>query len=228
MAAFETRGETVMVVGDSFVVRLQDHVLSADPPQVPACPLQDHNSRVLKAPPAISKVFFYGVGGTGVLDLNKKLHIPKDLILSLSPKFVILEIGGNDIDSPSSTSYDVAHSKIDMAKQILTLGVDCVVLTTILPRDNTRHIPASQFRDKATGANEWTSHLLTNDPAQKSIQFHRHKGFWRDASRNEVDTSGWSTDGVHPNKPSGLEKLRRSYTQILHNMVKTHRNLQSE
>ena len=136
---------------------------------------------------------------------------------------MIVEIGGNDVDSNSSP-YDIALAKLNLAREILSLGVECVVLTTILPRDITRMVPKQEYRLKADETNQWTSRFLETDPQRQSLQFHHHKGFWRDDNQNEVDTTGWSTDGIHPDTPVGLGKLLRSFTRAVHNMVKTHRN----
>ena len=147
----------------------------------------------------------------------------KDLILALAPKYVILDIGGNDVHSEANPE-EIAHHKLSMAKELLGLGVEMVALTTILPRDVTRVIPSVHYRAKAESTNNFTSFLLDDDPQSRHLLFHAHRGFWRDANHNVTDTTEWSTDGIHPDTPKGMSKYQASITSAIHKLVKTHRN----
>lgn len=212
MAEAAQDGQLLLILGDSFVHRLQS-CLKQNP-----APVLDQ----LKAPMAVSEIFFYGIGGAGATPSTKQLHIPKDLILALAPKYVILEIGGNDVDSEANPE-EIAQHKLTMAKELLGLGVRMVVLTTILPRDVTRTIPAIHYRAKAESTNNYTSFLVNEDPQSDHLLFHAHRGFWRDANHNITDTTSWSTDGIHPDTQSGIAKYRASITSAIHKLIKTDR-----
>ena len=210
----------ILIIGDSFVSRLE-HSIECEFRQSPARHLMSPNAfarDALKAPREVNNIYFYGVPGSG-LTTTKRMRLPHHLFLSILPKYVLLEIGGNDVDSTSSPQ-EIALAKFSLANEIIqTYDVQALALSTILPRDSVRNIPMDLFMPKLMEANSLTSSMLSNSPC---IYFHKHKGFWRDSKLNPTDTKSWSTDGIHTNTPEGMSKYRKSVTKCLHNLLKFH------
>ena len=224
------KSANLLILGDSFVSRLRDHIVNEYKFKYyhtlpnPPTHLPEYIKDVLKAPPEINIVHCYGVGGTGVTHFCKnQFQIPRSVMLEIRPRYAILDIGGNDADSPAPAD-DIAKAKVDMAKELaFTYDVRRVAITTILPRDRLRHLTVQEFREKVDQVNKQTSSLASS--SNQVLHFHRHKGFWRDTHHQVADTSSWSTDGVHPNDEEGMTKFKKSITKCIHTMIKTCHNL---
>ena len=211
----------IIVLGDSFVNRLESS-LSYDFVRSPASKIMCMNEYArdaLKCPLEVNRVYFHGSSGAGLTShVNKTYTIPHDYLMMLRPKYAILEIGGNDVDSTAPVDLIVSN-RIRLATQILSdYDVYAVSLSTITPRDTPRHLSPDQFREKALEVN-----IKTNKQSTPPIYFHKHVGFWRDESGTPTDTTCFSTDGVHPNTPEGIHKYRKSITKCMHNLIKSYR-----
>ena len=210
----------VLIIGDSFVSRLES-VINNEFQRSTArhvMALNQYATDALKAPREINCIYFYGVPGAGVMN-SKPLHLPHELLFYTRPKYAILEIGGNDADSPAPVA-EIARAKVHMAKELISnYDVRAVSMSTILPRDVVRHTSPESYLARAKNINLEVSALTSSEPA---LTFHRHKGFWRDQNLNPTTTQAWSADGVHANTPEGMQKYRKSIIKCLHNMIKTH------
>ena len=213
----------VMILGDSFVSRLEadlhhgPHVYPQD------IPLHVFARDALKCPREINHVYFHGVGGAGCTpSASNPFKLPGPLLLRANPKLAIIEIGGNDVDSPARAD-DIAINKVDLAYNLIQLyDVRVVALTTIIPRDSCRNISEREFREKALLVNMMTNQLTEEHP---NVIFFKYRSFWTDEVGKRVSTVGWSTDGVHPNTEVGMRKYKKNITSCLHEVVKSYRKL---
>lgn len=217
----EPYSSSVIILGDSFVSRLEasiNHVFYNSPASK-IMSLNEFARDALKAPQEVHKIYFSGIGGAGLTTKTRKVYLPPHkLLIESRPRYAILDIGGNDLDSPA-TPQEVAEAKLSLANTLTTTyDISYVALTSILPRDSLRYLSPDLFREKALQANLTTSNLTLTTPL---ICFHRHKGFWRDHQGTTANTTEWSTDGVHTNTEIGMRKYQKSITRCLHNMIKT-------
>ena len=215
----------LMILGESFVSRLETSLQHGDHVYCPETdgPLHVFARDALKSPMEINHVFFHGVSGAGCTpNSSKPFKLPGPVLLRTNPKLAIIEIGGNDVDSPAVPDEITIH-KVELAHNLIQLyDVRLVALTTILPRETCRSVTPGLFREKAHLVNLITSRLLEDHP---NIVFLKHKGFWKDAVGKRISTSTWSTDGVHPDTDLGRKKYQKSLTACLHDLVKVYRKL---
>ncbi len=187
--------------------------------------VDDHVRTVLKCPPMVASIGFVGVSGAVVRPtvFHKCLTVPEVARhIGNGDTAVILDIGGNDITLSDATSYTVARDIVRFAQQLISdLAVCMVKVCTILPRDKVRgSMTADQFRASAQEVNLLLSGMVED---QSRISVYRHEGFWRDANLQEVNTSKWSNDGVHPNKEEGIKLYRKNMRSCLHHLVRDYK-----
>lgn len=212
-----------VILGDSFVSRLEGslHHVFAKSPAAKVMSFNAYCRDALKAPTEVNNIYFNGWGGSGLTHTaQKRFTLPHSLLISKAPKYAILEIGGNDVDSSASVD-SIVKSRIEMANQLINIyDMYMVALCSILPRDSVRNYTPVEFRERALAVNIATSDQLKSLP---SIYFHKHKGFWRDSGNNEISTLEWSNDGVHPNE-IGMATYQKSITRCIHHLTKAYRN----
>ena len=63
-------------------------------------------------------------------------------VLSTKPDIVYLELGGNDLDSDSS-SDQVAHKALDISHYLINHGISLVIIGEVLHRHSSRNIAAA-------------------------------------------------------------------------------------
>ena len=86
-----------------------------------------------------------------------------------------------------------------------------VVICSVLKR-NTSHMHPGYFMELAGVANDLLKDLSSDNT---QIQYHTHKGFWRDSQRNPLPVAHWSRDRVHPNRPHGRAIYKASIRQAI-------------
>jgi len=170
----------------------------------------------LKAPEEVNRVYFYGMGGSGVSpSASNKFTLPDHLLLTVNPRYAVLEIGGNDVDSPASPK-EIAQGKINLAENLVNCyDVRAVSLSTVLPRSAKalRCLSQAEYQEKLDEVNFRTSRMTEDTPA---VYFYRHKGFWKDGAE------AWSRDGVHADTEEAMRKYQKAITQCLHKLIKSH------
>ena len=225
-SSFRAHSANVLVMGDSFVGRLESSLMYnyTRSPASQVMSINEYARDALKCYYEVNRVYFDSCPGAG-LTTAKKYTLPEDLISMQRPKYAILEIGGNDLDSETDLQ-EILSTKIALADQLINNhDLISVAFCSVLPRDVARHISPALFRHRAEQFNIMSE---SQTKPLKHIFFHRHKGFWRDANLNPVDTSLWSTDGIHPNTQAGMDKYRASITKCIHRMIKTANNLDKQ
>lgn len=115
------------------------------------------------------------------------------------PSIIVLNIGGNDLDSSASSPQLVGLRLYECAKFLVGLGVKQVAVCQIVPRSSWRYLPTLVGNDKVDSINEFLE-AVCND---QSIFFWKH-----DRIPNSMTTIH-RDDGVHFND-SGNKLLFRS------------------
>ena len=99
----------VLVIGHSFVRRLRD-----------ALPSPDRTGPDMNLEQCY--VYFYGIGGLQVADAPAFLARIKPVLQDKRPDIVVLQIGENDICSPTISSLSLASKRIGGTERTLTEG----------------------------------------------------------------------------------------------------------
>ena len=179
----------VLILGHSFVKRLQRDMLSNFDARV------DANFKLQGS----ALVHLHGIGGRRVAKLRS---FDLQVVTSISPDVVILEIGTNDL---SLEPPEVVGSAIEELVRLLldSFSVRVVGVCYVIPRciSEMSHIPASLFAQRAQILNHYVSVVLDDIP---NVFGWRHRNFSHPAK------NVYLADGVHLN-PSGQYHLYRSY-----------------
>ena len=163
----------------------------------------------------VAEVHLIGVNGGKI---TQNLHIPTSELLSLKPDIVIIEVGSNDAALSKTTINEIACQIIDHAESIRDLfHVSKTVVCSLIKREMGIQMSAQSFFRKIYGINGVLRRALSN---QQGIKFHHHKGFWREADGRIGDTTEFSFDGIHPNRPEGRRKYIKSITAAIRNAAR--------
>lgn len=179
----------VLILGHSFVKRLQRDMLSNFDARV------DANFKLQGS----ALVHLHGIGGRRVAKLRS---FDLQVVTSISPDVVILEIGTNDL---SLEPPEVVGSAIEELVRLLldSFSVRVVGVCYVIPRciSEMSHIPASLFAQRAQILNHYVSVVLDDIPNAFD---------WRHRNFSHPAKNVYLADGVHLN-PSGQYHLYRSY-----------------
>ena len=183
--AFDYRPASVLIMGHSFVVRLQQFMGIHYGPQ--------HNMGLSCK---TATVQFHGVGGRTV----KKFE-DNDLIVinKCRPDILYLELGTNDLSLPDSDPESVGSQISSLVWKCKANGAKFVIVGQTIPREKPGNvyyaqrypIDSEKFRYDCVMMNEHLCHAL--DPENiPDAMYWRHIGFWN----NTAQVVRWD-DGVH-------------------------------
>ena len=173
----------VLLMGHSFIKRL-------------AVFAGRHRSLGLDLRPSQYEIYFHGISGLTLPGLLGEL----DMVLTLQPHIVVLEIGTNDLSvaDPASLSVQV----VNFAEMLLHRCGVGQVISQVIYRDTAKcryRVPA-HFNDRVSQYNQAVLQLTAS---KSKVHFWRHRGVW----------SAWQSllcDGVHYN-----ETGQRKYFNII-------------
>ena len=178
-----------LILGYSFVKRLQRDILSNFDARV------DANFKLQGS----ALVHLHGIGGRTVAKIRS---FDLQVVTSISPDVVILEIGTNDF---SLEPPEVVGSAIKELVRLLldSFSVRVVCACHVIPCgiSEMSHIPASLFAQRAQILNHYVSVVLDDIP---------NAFCWRHRNFSHPAKNVYLADGVHLN-PSGQYHLYRSY-----------------
>ena len=183
------RPAIAMVIGHSFVRRLQ----------------QFHSSTFghyfnLGFSYSQLQVVYYGHSGLTVQDV---MYYHLASIDQIKPDIIYLELGTNDLCSPTATPMSVGNDLRLLVTQLLNLGVKFVVTGQVIFRRG-RGIPRAVpgFNRRVVTLNHYCARLLGTHSLPNSYFWH-HRGMWHPACQV------LARDGVHLNR-QGMVKQGRS------------------
>lgn len=194
----------VVVIGSSHVKRLQSYMQSK--PELKNFNLNNVNV----------KTHLYGISGGNITNSRdvKKLNSFINTV-GASPKCLIIQIGGNDMDSLDITPQEVIFKLIAMAQVWkVRYNFKQVFVCQLLPREVTRVVQPSQYNENVREANKLLKAELSRAP-NSAITYWKIKGVKKSMDSNYVD-------GVHFNWQFGMPKYFRNIrgailTAIRHN-----------
>ena len=123
----------------------------------------------------------------------------------LNPGLVILHLGGNDVDSISSSSPGVGAQLVDFARELLEFGVGHVMICHLVKRAKWRQFSPEEGATRVAAVNAFIQEECMGN---NNISVWKHKGLWNPRSRI------FMRDGVHFND-LGNFKLYRSFRGAL-------------
>ena len=141
------------------------------------------------------RIRFNGFRGGSVDSLERVTS----LLAAGIPRVIILAIGGNDIDSVTDHPLLVGMRVFELAKSLVSRGVERVVVTQVVHRQSFRHLSVAEGSRRVVAINEFLAVVC----ATEHIRFWKHKGMWNSPLLM------FRGDGVHFND-LGNYKLWRS------------------
>lgn len=191
----------ILLLGHSFVKRLTAFALQR------GC----HNMALHTN----NEVFFHGIGGLSFPGLSAEI----DMVRSLGPKVVFIDIGSNDLSGGADPAA-LAHSVFNFAKHLTThQGVSVVIVSQVFFRNakQCRYPTPADFNDRVTVYNMTLAGLSKE---HQQILFWKHKGIW-------YNWPSYLVDGVHFTQ-EGLRKYYNSVRGALVAGVKRHVKLSQQ
>ena len=178
---------SVLVLGHSFVRRLEDFCVGTDRPGMGLTNCRVH---------------FKGFGGTTVERLAQQgIMARHSVVRELRPAVVILQCGGNDLCSPHLSAESIATSLLDLADNLVyNFGVKRVMLCELFPRPSPRYISSIQYMCKLD---------VVNHRAEEVAATHSAVSFWRHRRLIHSAEPIFANDGVHLS-PIGMPKYYKS------------------
>lgn len=192
--------QTILVLGHSFIARLQDFM--------------DSNSelRNMNFDPQGKMVFLRGFRGGKVKQIK---DFGLRTVQQLRPDIVLLQIGSNDLCNPELSVRDVAKNIIEIVLILIFMhGVTKVGVMQILHRVPPKRlvkyaIDTAWFNDRCDTLNKFLDDYFAHDNVP-GARFWRHSGFWSPKCQSEV----YDSDGVHLNN-TGYIKYYRSVRALM-------------
>lgn len=180
----------VLILGDSFVARLRDYTKRTE-------------TRNMGFPWSECTIFFRGIGGAHVPSLWGEL----DIINTLMPKMVILQIGSNDVCQVQSKPKEVACQIVEFAQKVHhDMGVT-VIICEILFREvrNCKWPCCPDYNSKVTATNNEIREMCRHTTEVKYWHHRRMSQNWRQYI---------SADGVHLSE-LGMVKYYRNFRSMV-------------
>ena len=181
---------TVLILGSSFVTRLEDHL--------------EISWRNLGLDPVRFSVKCLGKRGASVKTLTSRGISSR--IAAIAPDFIFIQAGANDADTDSGVDPKVAQQLFSVAEWLIAgFGVRRVAIMQLLHRSRTRHVGVHRFNETIDVINEQLKQLCHSNNA---CFYWRHKGM------KEGLNGCLSPDGVHMNQ-AGLRKFCLSLREAI-------------
>ena len=193
----QTRNQTVLVIGHSFVKRLLASAIAA-------------RKRNLGLDYAKFTVILHGVSGLKLTQFEAEV---RQLVSCVQPDFVFFEMGTNDIcdgENASVVCLETAHRMVDLARWVVGECHAKVYVGEILPRNvelcNHKWPVPHDFNDRVISVNKTVADLTSEIPQIK---------LWLHMGLNNF-AKVLSADGVHMNTWAMKKYLRSIRGAILH------------
>lgn len=139
-------------------------------------------------------VSFLGISGGRIFDDGHVEHF-KQKVISFAPDFIIMQIGGNDLDN-CTTNQDMEvliHrllAVVSMLGQVAAGSVRGIFINQLLFRTHTRHTPVQIYNDRVIVANRTLKAELSSWSGSIPMVYWKVKGF----ANSTVQVL---SDGVH-------------------------------
>ena len=180
---------TAVVIGHSFPRRLAFYI-------------KQKGLDNFQLPSSHFSINVFGIGGLLISSLVSKQF---NFVAQYAPQLVIMDIGTNDLSSPSSNPSTLANQVYSSAQVLCAdYGLQQVVLLPILHRHVHigRYPCRGDFNTKADEYNNILLQLTHQGPNPRQVQFWRHQGLTADCLPH-------LSDGVHLS-PKGMGKYFHS------------------
>ena len=191
--------ELVWIVGDSHVFWLGRFVASTE---------VSFSNSLLEC--LDCQIGFHGYRGGPVPSLAANTDLKRKLAVEV-PSVCVLSVGGNDLDhaGPPQTLL-VGMRLYELAKELISMGVNRVVVCLVVRRQRWRHISYDEGSARVAEINEFLKAVCMDFP----ISFWAYKGFWN------IQREIFRPDGVHFND-LGNHKLFRTIKGAVFTTVKS-------
>lgn len=133
----------------------------------------------------------YSIGVSGAHANENQFNAFFSSIKVITPDFVILELGCNDLDS-NVLPLSVSSKLVDFAKKLLDHNLTKhVLIYSVLPREKSRYYLSNEkLKTVIDSHNRYLYHFCLVEP---NITYFKHKGFNNFGLPRE-----FTTDGIHP------------------------------
>ena len=151
----------------------------------------------------LAPVNFFGISG-GTVSNSCHLRLIQEAVKQYRPLFVIVQLGGNDLDNREDIVDLVIHKLVAFLTQLRQqFDLRKITVIRLLPRENTRHVNKEDYNKRVIQANT----LLKCLCHESGLSYWRLRGFTN-------STQAIFLDGVHLNS-SGMHKYFRQIRGIL-------------
>ena len=183
----------LMIMGHSFVRRLEDYTLNADEGYPDMFNLGFDGTKL--------QVYFIGQGGS-ILRKGQKSIQKKVSYITNTTDCILLQIGGNDLSDPLCNASSLATDIMSFASFLTEAytSVNHVIIGQLLRRYSKRN--TADYNDNIIyiyGKCKINT-LVENDP---NVSFWHHRGFWKNTKELMME------DGVHLNA-YGMKQYAKS------------------
>ena len=202
---------TVIVIGHSFVYGFCQYLKNKLVASHSHDTLEVYAANYLNLNNKVDQVLFMGESGATIMD---DFRLPTFLLRICKPTIVILDIGTNDIVLGHSTS-SICAALVDTATHLRELfNVSQVLICSCLRRERCfGNLSVTQFNDLVVCLNTQIAAATKYLPG---INYHTHRGFWKEQDGMDMKVSDWSNDGIHPNSFLGRRKYSKSLQRAVH------------
>ena len=177
-----------IIIGHSFVRRAQKYVLQS-------------KTSVLNLK-QFSHVYFHGIGGLKIHDLEEELHMISDL----DCKVCVLDLGSNDLCRDSKDVYEAANELFNVAGDIVSkYGIKVIIMQQF---NRKRRSNSNAYNAKILVFNRIIRRLCQNQNHRGMIICHVLQNMWPSWEKLIVP------DGTHLSK-DGCRRLCRNYRTAL-------------
>ena len=195
-----------ILVGHSFVRHLERSLQGKYMADHPSC-LERRYAQELKVDENIRRVFLVGKSGATVMQPS----IPRYLISRIRPQMILLEYGSNELSRGERPTL-VADKIFSLAADIGSDFNSVVGILSVVPREgNLKGVNPVQFM-----ASMMTLERLLKEKvaSMQKIFYHKHQGFYeyqnKSGEKSRLPVSAWSDDAIHPARPRGMERYKKS------------------
>ena len=210
----------ILVLGHSFVISFKAFLQNQYVKSGENISFEAFVARYLKVGRLVSEVHLHGVSGGKI---TENLHLPVRKLKDTRPGIVIFDAGSNDAAKLLIDIGEIVFQIKAHAEALRDLwGVREVILCSLTNRDIGMNMPHHLYADRIYAINGMLKDYCANEP---QIRYHSHPGFWRTPEGALADTTAYSFDGIHPNRPEGRKKYQKSLTTAIHVALKDVRDL---
>ena len=164
----------------------------------------------------VKRVFLFGKNGATV----ESLELPWTLLRNVHPAIILLDLGTNDLVM-GVTPDVLAGFLVNLARTCRDAFNAVVVILSVIPREgNLACWTPGEFKKLINQLDIEVKKIIVSE---RKIIFHKHKGFFQtecDGVKADLPVYSWSKDGIHPNRPEGRTKYKKSLRNAVFKALK--------